>query len=141
MLDWIRENLSEPLTLAAIARQAHLSERSPVRRFCAETGMSVFDWIAADRIQAKVLLESTDYPVSHIAAMVGLGSNETLRRNFARLVGTTASAYRVTFRGQPKPALAQDRPDEDQVGHLGSPPDRVDDCRSAALQSATVGAR
>lgn len=105
VLDWIRENLTESLTLAAIARQAHLSERSLVRRFRAETGMSVFDWIAAERVnQAKVLLESTDFPVSHIAAMVGLGSSETLRRNFARLVGTTASAYRTTFRGRPAPA-------------------------------------
>jgi hypothetical protein len=45
-------------------------------------------------------------PVSHIVAMVGLCGSETLRRTVARLVGATAGACRVTFRGRPEPALA-----------------------------------
>lgn len=107
LLAWIREHLAEPLTLASLARHAHLSERSLVRRFRAETGMSVFDWITTERVdQAKALLESTDFPVAQVAAMVGLGSSETLRRHFARVVGTTASGYRTTFRATaPRPVL------------------------------------
>ncbi|GAA4978272.1 GlxA family transcriptional regulator [Kineococcus glutinatus] len=117
LLCWMRQNIAEPLTLASLARRAHLSERHLVRRFRAETGMSVFDWITAERVdRAKVLLETTDFPVSQVAAMVGLGSSESLRRNFTRIVGTTAAAYRATFRGPvvrapapvrtPVPALA-----------------------------------
>jgi transcriptional regulator GlxA family with amidase domain len=99
-LRWLRENIHEPLTLADLAAHEHLSERSLVRRFRADTGMSVFDWISRERVnQAKALLETTDYRVSEIAAMVGMGSAESLRRNFERHVGTTASAYRNTFRG------------------------------------------
>jgi transcriptional regulator GlxA family with amidase domain len=30
--------------------------------------------------------------------MVGYGSSESLRRNFEKIAGTTASAYRATFR-------------------------------------------
>jgi transcriptional regulator GlxA family with amidase domain len=99
-LRWLRENIDEPLTLAQLAAHQHVSERTLVRTFRADTGMSVFDWITRERVnQAKALLETTDHPVSEIAAMVGLGSSESLRRHFERLVGTTASAYRKTFRG------------------------------------------
>lgn len=103
-LGWLREHIDEPLTLAALAAHEHMSERSLVRKFRQDTGLSVFEWITRERVnRAKSLLETTDYRVGEIAAMVGLGTSETLRRNFERLVGTTASAYRVTFRMEPVP--------------------------------------
>lgn len=96
---WLRGNLHKPLTLGAVARHEHLSERSLVRKFRAQTGMSVMDWLNRERVNgAKVLLETSDFAVSEIAAMVGFGSTETMRRNFEKSVGTTASAYRRTFR-------------------------------------------
>lgn len=77
------------LLLVALLRDAEV----------ADTGMSVFDWITRERVnQAKALLETTEYRVSEIAAMVGMGSSESLRRNFDKLIGTTASAYRLAFR-------------------------------------------
>lgn len=98
LLAWLRQNVGEPLTLADLARREHMSERSLVRKFRAATGTSVFDWIARERVdQAKVLLETSDFAVSQVAAMVGFGSAETLRRNFEKAVGTTAGAYRRTF--------------------------------------------
>ena len=105
LLEWLNEHLDEPLTLADLASHEHLSERSLVRRFRQETGMSVFDWITRARVEkAKSLLETTDLRVGEIAAMVGLGSAESLRRNFARFAGTNASAYRASFRPQPQAA-------------------------------------
>ena len=99
LLTWLREHLDEPLTLASVARHEHVSARSLVRQFRAETGMTVLDWINRERVaRAKALLETTDFPVSEIAAMVGFGSHETLRRNFEKWAGTTASEYRRTFR-------------------------------------------
>lgn len=102
LLEWLREHLHEPLTLARLAEYEHVSERSLVRMFREETGTSVLDWITRERVnRAKVLLETTSYRVSDIAAMVGFGSLETLRRNFEKIAGTTATAYRSTFRGTP----------------------------------------
>jgi AraC family transcriptional regulator, transcriptional activator FtrA len=96
---WLKDNLHEPLTLESVARREHMSERSLVRRFHAETGTSVLEWINRERVErAKVLLETTDFPVAEIAAMAGFGSTETLRRNFDKRVGTSASAYRRSFR-------------------------------------------
>jgi transcriptional regulator GlxA family with amidase domain len=98
-LQWIREHAHEPLTLEQLATHQHISQRSLIRKFRQATGMSVFDWIAQKRVnQAKVLLETTDFAISEIAAMVGFGTAETLRRNFDRRVATTPGAYRSTFR-------------------------------------------
>jgi len=97
-LDWIRENLHEPLSLERLARHQHTSKRTLVRNFRRRMGMSVLDWINRERVDlAKTLLETTDLRVSEIAAMVGFGSNESLRRNFEKIVGRSAYAYRSVF--------------------------------------------
>lgn len=102
LTDWIREHLDEPLTMVDLASHEHMSERNLARRFHTATGMSPFDWITRERInRARELVETTDYPIGQIAAMVGIGSAESLRRNFSRLVGTSASAYRRTFQAEP----------------------------------------
>lgn len=102
LTDWIREHLDEPLTMTDLAGHQHMSERNLARRFQAQTGMSPFEWITGERIaRAKVLVESTDLPIGQIASMVGMGSAESLRRHFSRAVGTSAAAYRRTFRAEP----------------------------------------
>jgi transcriptional regulator GlxA family with amidase domain len=99
LTDWIHEHLSEPLTMADLAAHEHMSERNLARKFNVAMGVSPFDWITQERInQAKVLVETTDLPIGQIAAMVGMGSAESLRRNFSRLVGTSAASYRRTFK-------------------------------------------
>jgi len=99
LLQWIRENVDHPLTLGQIAAHAHLSERTLVRKFRAATGASVLEWVTRERMnRAKVLLEATDFPVTEVAAMSGFGSTESMRRQFEKSVGTTAGAYRRTFR-------------------------------------------
>jgi transcriptional regulator GlxA family with amidase domain len=98
-LSWLREHAHEPLTLTQLAAHAHVSERSLVRKFRQATGTSIFDWLGRERVErAKTLLETTDHPVADIAAMVGFGSSESLRRNFDKHVGSSARSYRAKFR-------------------------------------------
>lgn len=98
-LQWMRENLHEPLTIADIAAHATLSKRSLSRHFRAQTGTTPLRWLLNHRLQrARELLETTDLPVSRIAEATGFGSVETLRHHFNRDVGTTPKAYRATFR-------------------------------------------
>jgi AraC family transcriptional regulator, transcriptional activator FtrA len=105
LLSWMRENVSESFTLAQLAHQSHVSERTLVRKFRLATGMSVFDWLTTERIsQARALLESTNYRIGEIAVMVGYRSPESFRRNFEKIAGTTAGAYRSAFRTAPLPA-------------------------------------
>ncbi len=92
-LSWLREHIGEPLTLADLARYEHLGERTLVQSFRQATGISVFEWITRERMaRSKALLETTDFRVGEIAAMVGFRTAETLRRNFVKVVGITVGA-------------------------------------------------
>jgi len=85
--------------LGRIAAQAHLSERTLVRKFRAATGTSVLGWVIRERLnRAKALLEATDFPVGEVAVMSGFGSTESMRRQFEKSVGISVGAYRRTFR-------------------------------------------
>jgi len=101
LLDWALANLEEPLTLDDLARQAHVSTRTLVRRFQAATGTTPLQWLLAQRVRrARHLLEATDEPVERVATMAGFGTAANLRQHFTRLVGVAPMAYRRTFRGQ-----------------------------------------
>lgn len=95
---WARAHLDEAVTVRDLARRAGLSERQVSRRFVAETGRSPLQWLVHQRVLAAMeLLETTDATLETIARRTGLGSAVTLRRQFARHVGTSPSAYRERF--------------------------------------------
>jgi AraC family transcriptional activator FtrA len=106
VMSWALEHLDRELTVAELAAQANLSTRTLSRRFEAETGSSVLNWIAERRVDhARALLEDTDITVTDIAFATGFGSLATFRRQFARFTGTTPRDYRRTFRAdRPAPA-------------------------------------
>lgn len=98
LLDWARRHLDEPLTVSSLATQANLSARTLIRRFHAVTGTTPMSWLLSVRVNhARELLETTTLPVAQIAERCGLGSPANFRHHFARVVGTSPSAYRRTF--------------------------------------------
>jgi AraC family transcriptional activator FtrA len=98
---WALDHLTEPLTVADLARHAGWAPRTFSRRFAAETGMAPLRWLTAARVrEARRLLESSDLPVEDIAARTGLGSAANLRLHLARDAGTTPTAYRATYQGR-----------------------------------------
>ncbi|NUR59021.1 MAG: helix-turn-helix domain-containing protein [Catenulispora sp.] len=101
LLDWIRRHLAEPLTVAELARQANVAERTLIRRFHAAVGTTPGKWLTTQRVlHAKRLLETTDLPVERVASRSGLGGAANLRHHFTASVGVAPSDYRRTFRGQ-----------------------------------------
>jgi transcriptional regulator GlxA family with amidase domain len=98
---WALEHLDEPLTLAALARHACVSQRTFARRFRSETGTSPFQWLLSQRVlRAQQLLEGTDASIDEIARLCGFADTAALRYHFRRAVATTPSAYRRSFRAQ-----------------------------------------
>jgi AraC family transcriptional regulator, transcriptional activator FtrA len=98
-VDWALAHLAEPLTVDALARQAHMSARTYLRHFTRTTGTSPIRWLIRQRVQASLaLLESTDTPIEQIAAAVGFDTPVTYRHHFANTMRTSPSAYRQAFR-------------------------------------------
>ena len=75
-----------------------MSVRTFSRRFGDETGTTPLQWVLARRVaRAQQLLEATDLTVESVAHRSGFADAPTLRRHFARHVGTTPRAYRAAF--------------------------------------------
>jgi transcriptional regulator GlxA family with amidase domain len=98
--NWLAEHLAEDLPLSRLATQAGMSERTFLRRYRDATGLTPARAIERLRVEAaRQLLADTRLPTKRIAARCGFGSEETLRRNFARLQGVSPQDYRQRFGG------------------------------------------
>lgn len=98
--DWVRGNPTLPHCVASMARRAAMSPRTLQRQFQESTGLSPVAWLTRERVEiAKELLESTREPVTRVAALAGFGSEESFRRHFRLVAGTTPTAFRNQFGG------------------------------------------
>jgi AraC family transcriptional regulator, transcriptional activator FtrA len=96
---WALRRLQHDITVEDLARRAKLSPRTFARRFRAAAGTTPLQWLLVQRVrEAQRLLESTALSVDEIASRCGLGTAANLRIHFARVVGTTPTSYRATFR-------------------------------------------
>ncbi len=97
-MEWALGHLAEPITVADLARVAHLAERTFVRHFRRRTGTSPLRWVISQRVAASLpMLEGTAAPVEEIGAAVGFDSPVTFRHHFTRAMRTSPSAYRRAF--------------------------------------------
>ena len=98
LLEWILENLAQPLKVNALASRAGMSTRTFLRRFREQTGMTPAKWRQMARIRrAQELLESSDSSIEEIAAQAGFESAVTFRVRFRGEVGVAPMVYRQRF--------------------------------------------
>ncbi|MEV0948393.1 helix-turn-helix domain-containing protein [Rhodococcus sp. NPDC049939] len=98
---WLVEHLAEPYDLNRLAGAFHVSTRTMLRRFSAETGQTPLDFLRRARVRAaRNLLETTDLSVGRIVERVGYRDTGTFRRLFANQVGVGPAEYRRQFRGE-----------------------------------------
>jgi len=99
VLDWARHRRDQPLSVAQLAHQAHMSPRTFARRFGELLGTSPLQWIVEQRVRmAQELLETTDEPVEQIAGRAGFGTAVSLRQHFRRITSVSPQTYRHVFR-------------------------------------------
>jgi len=95
---WIAEHLDGDLSADALARQAHISQRTLARAFARELRMTPAAYVESVRVEhARARLESGGAPLAAIARSCGFGTAETMRRAFHRRLGVSPADYRSRF--------------------------------------------
>ncbi|WP_187284444.1 GlxA family transcriptional regulator [Streptomyces sp. uw30] len=98
VLDTVAAEPGADHSLAGMAARAMVSERHLTRLFRRELGITPGQYVTRVRVEAaRTLLESCDVGVEAVARRCGLGSDETMRRAFLQVLGTTPTAYRQRF--------------------------------------------
>ena len=93
ILDYIRDNLSDPLTLDQIAGKFFISKHYLCRIFKSATGFSVMEYIIYSRIlRARQLLQE-GVSVQQAGEMSGFSDNSHFIRTFGHLTGTSPGRY------------------------------------------------
>jgi transcriptional regulator GlxA family with amidase domain len=95
LLDFVRGNLTDRLSVEDLAAKACMSPRNFARAFQSETGTSPARAVMRLRAEtAKARLESGGHSVQSVAASCGFGDPERMRRAFVSLFGRPPSALR-----------------------------------------------
>lgn len=84
-------------TVPSMAARVRVSERHLNRLFRAEVGTTPARWLEEVRVDVARRLLLEGHPVTLVAQLSGLASDDTLRRAFARHLGTTPTAFRDRF--------------------------------------------
>jgi len=98
VLTSMEEHLTEPLSLAGLARTAGMSRSTLTRAFRRILRRSPIEHLIRLRLErACVRLRETDDTVTEIALAVGFNDSNYFARQFRRLMGRTPRAYRREF--------------------------------------------
>lgn len=95
LIEWVRANLTEPLSVECLADQAAMSPRNFARAFMAETGITPAKAVERMRIEtARTAIETSHAPLERIAETAGFGDPGRMRRAFLRALGQPPQAFR-----------------------------------------------
>ncbi len=95
VIDYVGDNLEKDLTLAEMARVAHMSLYHFSRLFKESTGLTPHRYVIERRVQrAEKLLGSSALPIAEIALLCGFANQSHLNRHFKRAFGVSPKALR-----------------------------------------------
>ncbi|BBT70947.1 helix-turn-helix domain-containing protein [Klebsiella sp. WP8-S18-ESBL-06] len=100
LLLFLQNNLGQTLNIDSLAERAAMSRRTLTRHFQKATGMSIGEWITAERLRrSQSLLESSQLSIEQVAERAGFQSSITFRQTFRERMGVSPGEWRKTFRG------------------------------------------
>lgn len=95
---WLQARGAGPVSVAEMAGEAGMEERTFQRRFKGATGMTPVEYVQHLRVgKARELLEFTKRTVDQIAWSVGYEDAAAFRKLFHRLIGLSPNEYRQRF--------------------------------------------
>ncbi len=95
--EFIEENLDQDLELATLAREADLSPYHFARSFKQSVGMPPIQFLMERRVErAKLLLHTSDLPLSEIALRVGFKNQSHFTTLFRKYTDMTPKAWRTS---------------------------------------------
>lgn len=95
LVERVESSLPEPPSVARLARDFGISERTLTRRVHAATGRSTNSLVQSVKLRrARMLLEQTRQTVEEVAAAVGYSDATALRRMMKKVMGRGPSGYR-----------------------------------------------
>jgi transcriptional regulator GlxA family with amidase domain len=94
LIDWMQDNLDQPLDVPVLAARAGLSERSFYRKFTEATGKTPAHFVEGLRLDAARTLLARGLPLKAIAGKVGLRTSARLGQAFERRFGMAPSLFR-----------------------------------------------
>ncbi|RZI63988.1 MAG: AraC family transcriptional regulator, partial [Pseudomonas sp.] len=98
LVEFIEQNLADPLSLGQLAGLCALSEYHFARMFRESFGLPPHQYLLARRLnRARELLRSTRKPLGEIALECGFASASHFSNRFKQSVGATAGEYRAAF--------------------------------------------
>ncbi|MGQ7860890.1 GlxA family transcriptional regulator [Pseudomonas sp. 32A] len=104
---WLQASGAVDVSLAAMALEAGLEERTFLRRFRAATGLKPTEYCQHLRVgKARQMLEFTNGTIDHIAWTVGYQDPGAFRATFKKITGLAPSDYRSRFGVTPTKAQA-----------------------------------
>lgn len=99
LMDWIRDHLSEPLSIERLAAQAAMSPRHFARTFAEEVGLTPAKAVEKFRVDmARSKIEGSRLSVEDVARQCGFGEPERMRRAFVRNFGLPPQIFRQSGR-------------------------------------------
>lgn len=92
---YIRQHLDCDLSVAEIAEYVGMNPEYLTKLFKKNTGYTLKEYIVNEKMEsAKILLSTTNLPVTLISSHVGYGNYSNFTRSFKQLVGCTPMEYR-----------------------------------------------
>ncbi|NEX91566.1 AraC family transcriptional regulator [Caulobacter sp. 17J65-9] len=95
VIEWVSENVSEPLSLEGAAEIAGLSPGRTRHLFVQETGVAFRSYVLWLRLMRAVRRYAEGAPLTEAAYDAGFADSAHLSRTFRRMFGTPASALRM----------------------------------------------
>lgn len=121
-VEFMRQRLSEPLTVRALAEKVNLSRSRFTSLFTAQTGLSPLRYLQRLRLRrARLLIERSFLSVKEIMALVGYNDPSHFSRDFRREHGKAPSDLRGIDIATPLTRAASPSEDPPRKRRIGPP--------------------